>query len=61
MWVQAIEFGEAEVWMNERMMRISPGSVAEFITGYSGGEAQQANVRCLGRACPGQCTGVLAV
>lgn len=31
--------------MNERMMRISPGSVAEFITGYSSEEAQQAKVR----------------
>ncbi|KAG1678257.1 hypothetical protein FOA52_013877 [Chlamydomonas sp. UWO 241] len=29
---KAKEFGEAEVWMNERMSRASPSSCAEFIT-----------------------------
>jgi serine/threonine protein kinase len=29
---QAKEFGEAEVWMNERMMRLGGNHVAEFIT-----------------------------
>ena len=32
--MQAKEFGEAEVWMNERLMRVAPVSVAEFITAF---------------------------
>ena len=32
--MQAKEFGEAEVWMNERLMRVAPRSVAEFITAF---------------------------
>jgi hypothetical protein len=31
---QAKEFGEAEVWMNERMTRTSPASCAEFLGGF---------------------------
>ncbi len=30
----AKEFGEAEVWMNERMMRIAPNAVAQFINAF---------------------------
>lgn len=32
--VQAKEFGEAEVWMNERLMRAAPGRFAEFVTAF---------------------------
>lgn len=32
--VQAKEYGEAEVWMNERMMRTSPLSCAEFLGAF---------------------------
>lgn len=31
---KAKEFGEAEVWMNERMMRIAPEAVAQFINAF---------------------------
>lgn len=31
---KATEFGEAEVWMNERIMRASPQVAARFITGF---------------------------
>lgn len=31
---QAKEFGEAEVWMNERMMRIAPEAVAQFVNAF---------------------------
>lgn len=31
---KAKEFGEAEVWMNERMMRIAPNAVAQFINAF---------------------------
>ena len=31
---QAKEFGEAEVWMNERLSRHAPGACAEFITAF---------------------------
>uniref|UniRef100_A0A7S3VTM9 Protein kinase domain-containing protein n=1 Tax=Dunaliella tertiolecta TaxID=3047 RepID=A0A7S3VTM9_DUNTE len=34
---KAKEFGQAEAWMNERMMRFSQKSVAEFITAFDGG------------------------
>ena len=34
---QAKEFGQAEAWMNERMMRCSEKSVAEYITAFDGG------------------------
>ncbi|PRW20521.1 Serine threonine- kinase chloroplastic [Chlorella sorokiniana] len=37
---KATEFGEAEAWMNERMMRWAPKSAAEFITAFSDGNAQ---------------------
>jgi hypothetical protein len=36
---QAKEFGQAEAWMNERMMRFSGKSVAEFITAFDGGSS----------------------
>ena len=32
--LQAKEFGEAEVWMNERLMRAAPGQFAEFVTAF---------------------------
>lgn len=32
--LQAKEFGEAEVWMNERMMRHSPRCAAEFLGAF---------------------------
>ena len=32
--VQAKEFGEAEVWMNERLMRASKRKFAEFLTAF---------------------------
>jgi serine/threonine protein kinase len=35
---KATEFGEAEVWMNERMMRASPSSIARFITAFADGD-----------------------
>ena len=44
---QAKEFGEAEVWMNERLMRAAPKCFAQFITAFEDGE------RPLGRAQPG--------
>ena len=31
---QAKEFGEAEVWMNERLMRAAPGRFADFVTAF---------------------------
>lgn len=31
---KATEFGEAEVWMNERMMRAAPGAAATFIAAF---------------------------
>ena len=36
---KAKEFGEAEVWMNERMMRAFPDSAARFITAFADGDA----------------------
>ena len=36
--VQAKEFGEAEVWMNERLMRAAPQYFAEFITAFEDNE-----------------------
>lgn len=36
--VQAKEFGEAEVWMNERLMRAAPQYFAEFITAFEDSE-----------------------
>lgn len=38
---KATEFGEAEVWMNERMMRYAPDAVARFITAFSDGDKVQ--------------------
>ncbi len=32
---QAKEFGEAEVWMNERMMRFAPDACARFLTAFA--------------------------
>lgn len=34
---KAIEFGEAEVWMNERLSRAAPKSIATFLTAYADG------------------------
>lgn len=34
MLLQAKEFGEAEVWMNERLMRAAPGKFADFVTAF---------------------------
>mmetsp|Transcript_41149 Transcript_41149/g.74002 ORF Transcript_41149/g.74002 Transcript_41149/m.74002 type:complete len:638 (-) Transcript_41149:1944-3857(-) len=32
---KASEFGEAEVWMNERLSRAAPGAIADFLTAFS--------------------------
>ena len=37
--VQAKEFGEAEVWMNERLMRAAPRQFAEFVTAFEDRDA----------------------
>ena len=37
---KATEFGEAEVWMNERMARASPLHVARFVTAFSDGDGR---------------------
>lgn len=37
---KATEFGEAEAWMNERMMRWAPKASAEFITAFSDGRGK---------------------
>lgn len=42
---QAKEFGEAEVWMNERLMRAAPQYFAEFITAFEDGEQRTAPQR----------------
>ena len=34
---KAIEFGEAEVWMNERLTRACPQACATFLTAYPDG------------------------
>lgn len=34
---KATEFGEAEVWMNERLARAAPQTCAKFLTAYSDG------------------------
>lgn len=41
--MQAKEFGEAEVWMNERLMRAAPGCFAEFITAFEAEEKSSKN------------------
>ena len=41
--MQAKEFGEAEVWMNERLMRAAPGCFAEFITAFEAEETASKN------------------
>ncbi len=38
--VQAKEFGEAEVWMNERLMRAAPAHIAKFITAFEDGSGR---------------------
>ena len=43
--VQAKEFGEAEVWMNERLMRAAPQYFAQFITAFEDGEQRNAPQR----------------
>ena len=40
---QANEFGEAEVWMNERLMRAAPGCFAEFLTAFEAEETTSKN------------------
>lgn len=35
---KATEFGEAEVWMNERLSRAAPAAVARFLTAYADGQ-----------------------
>lgn len=40
---KAKEFGEAEVWMNERLMRAAPGCFAEFITAFEAEETASKN------------------
>lgn len=41
--LQAKEFGEAEVWMNERLMRAAPGCFAEFLTAFEAEETASKN------------------
>ena len=41
--LQAKEFGEAEVWMNERLMRAAPGCFAEFLTAFEAEETTSKN------------------
>ena len=43
--MQAKEFGEAEVWMNERLMRAAPAYFAEFITAFEDSEQRRAPQR----------------
>ena len=43
--LQAKEFGEAEVWMNERLMRAAPQYFAQFITAFEDGEQRNAPQR----------------
>ena len=58
--MQAKEFGEAEVWMNERLMRAAPQYFAEFITAFEDSEQrigpQRGPVRCsallISTSCP---------
>ena len=38
---KAKEFGEAETWMNERMMRAAPKMAAEFITAFADGDGRE--------------------
>lgn len=37
---KALEFGEAEVWMNERLSRAAPQAIATFLTAYADGPPQ---------------------
>ncbi|KAK9816689.1 hypothetical protein WJX72_003731 [[Myrmecia] bisecta] len=37
---KAKEFGAAEVWMNERLMRAAPGCFADFITAFEEGDGK---------------------
>lgn len=37
---KATEFGEAEVWMNERLTRACPQACATFLTAYPDGPAR---------------------
>jgi hypothetical protein len=37
---KATEFGEAEVWMNERLTRACPQACAAFLTAYPDGPAR---------------------
>lgn len=39
--LQAKEFGEAEVWMNERLMRAAPRCFAQFITAFEDTDAKK--------------------
>ena len=39
---QAKEFGEAEVWMNERLMRSAPNGFAQFVTAFEEAEPGKA-------------------
>eukprot|EP00873_Tetraselmis_striata_P010150 jgi/Tetstr1/430414/TSEL_020224.t1 len=38
---KASEFGEAEVWMNERLSRAAPGAVADFLTAFTEGQSSE--------------------
>ena len=37
---KALEFGEAEVWMNERLTRAAPQAIAAYLTAYADGPPQ---------------------
>ena len=47
---QANEFGEAEVWMNERLMRSAPKGFASFVTAFEG--APSGNRATAGKPAP---------
>lgn len=46
---KALEFGEAEVWMNERLMRAAPGCFAEFLTAF---EAEETTSKTKNKGAP---------
>ena len=47
---QANEFGEAEVWMNERLMRTAPSGFASFVTAFE--ESPAGSRAAAGRPAP---------
>ena len=50
--MQATEFGEAEVWMNERLMRSAPNGFASFVTAFEEAPAVQSSRGAAPKAGP---------